>query len=122
MFLQWSEADQDKALQFHREQNRYSAEHCPDCGAEHARWEKDRFAYVAVQDQCPGCEVLEMERENTPDEAKGVKYRLVTREEGERLTDEIAEPGGGADERSLNEGPGLAGKTEEPPTFGPGLV
>lgn len=79
VFLTWDEVDQDKALAYQREQ----ATVCV-CGTRQAEWEADRFAYVAESRQCPGCELLEMERENVPDKAKGVRSFLVPR----ALTDE----------------------------------
>lgn len=71
-FLSWSEDDQDKALAFQRAQ----LEICSTCGTREAEWEADRFAYVGEAVRCPGCEVLEMERDNVPENAKGVHLRL----------------------------------------------
>lgn len=75
-FLSWEEADQDKALAYRREQSTV----CTGCGTRQAEWDADRFAYVGESHQCAGCEVLEQERENVPDKAKGVRVFLVPRE------------------------------------------
>lgn len=50
---------------------------CSHCGTRADEWEEDRFAYVSDAWQCPGCELLEMERENIPEGYKGVKVFLV---------------------------------------------
>jgi hypothetical protein len=71
-FLAWPDADQDKALGFLREQRQVCT-----CGTRRDEWERDRFAYVAEQYQCPGCELLEMERAQVPEHARGVKVFLV---------------------------------------------
>lgn len=44
------------------------------CGTRPEEWENDRFAYVGQQRYCPGCEVLEQERENVPDHAQGYTH------------------------------------------------
>lgn len=49
---------------------------CTSCGTRREDWDKDRFAFVAEFDQCPGCELIEMERKNVPDDAKGVRVYL----------------------------------------------
>jgi hypothetical protein len=35
---------------------------------------------VAWHDQCPGCEILEQERDNVREGTKGVHFRLLPRE------------------------------------------
>ena len=74
-FLGWDPDDQDKALGFEREM----AKVCSGCGTHKEAWEKDRFAYVPNSWQCPGCELLERERQTIPDQAKGVKTFLEPR-------------------------------------------
>lgn len=71
-FLGWDQDDQDKALGFEREQ----AKVCPGCGTHSEVWEKDKFAYAPNSWQCPGCELLERERETIPEQARGVKVYL----------------------------------------------
>lgn len=80
-FLSWSEDDQDKALAWAR----LTAEVCSGCGTRPEEWTDDPFAFVGDQVRCSGCEVLEQERENIPDGARGVHVRLVTRAYGEAL-------------------------------------
>lgn len=77
-FLAWSDDDQDKALAWQR----FEDETCPGCGTRPDEWEHDRTAFVGDQTRCLGCEVLAQERENVPDDAKGVHVRLVTRAYG----------------------------------------
>lgn len=61
-FLDWDPMDQDKALAFQRDKNSTCR-----CGTKPREWAKDRFAYVGQQRHCPGCELLEQERENVPE-------------------------------------------------------
>lgn len=78
-FLSWTEDDQDKALAWRAEQ----AQHCHSCGTRRDEWEDDPFAYVVHSDQCPGCELLEIEQEEQEDDAhpeKGMKVFLLPRE------------------------------------------
>lgn len=56
---------------------------CDGCATRREDWEKDRFAHVAKSWQCPGCELLAMERSNVPEGLEGVKTYLVPRERGE---------------------------------------
>lgn len=72
-FLSWDPTDQDKALAFVRERQTTCR-----CGTQMHEWEKDKFAYVGQQRQCPGCEVLEQERENVPDHAAGFTHVYLT--------------------------------------------
>ncbi|MFJ4412976.1 hypothetical protein [Streptomyces sp. NPDC088925] len=46
-----------------------------------SEWEEDRFAYVPEPQRCPGCELIEMEREQVPQgaEGRGVKIGLRPR-------------------------------------------
>jgi hypothetical protein len=58
---------------------------CASCGTRHAEWDPEqggsRFAYVAEPSRCPGCELIEMEREQVPDgpDGRGVKIGLRPR-------------------------------------------
>ncbi len=61
--------DQDKALAWNREQRRVCR-----CGTRTEEWKKDRFAYIGQQRACPGCEVLEQERENVPEQARAYTH------------------------------------------------
>lgn len=60
------------------------SEVCPSCGIRRA----DDTLYVGDIEVCPGCVVLESERENVPERAKGVHVGLRRRgsdeEEAER--------------------------------------
>jgi hypothetical protein len=67
----WLPEDRDKAIAFQRAK----AEVCI-CGTRKSEWKKDRFAYVADIDICPGCEIKEMERDNIPEDVKGAKIYL----------------------------------------------
>ena len=74
-FLSWSEDDQDKALAYVRDR----AEVCGGCGTKAKEWAADKFAFVAQSTTCLGCEVIEMERDNVHEDAKGVRIFLVPR-------------------------------------------
>lgn len=74
--MEWDELDQDKALGWVREQ----AKRCSGCGTRASEWAKDRFAYVGQVKYCPGCEVLEQERDNVREDARGVTVYLAPRE------------------------------------------
>lgn len=73
VFLSWAELDQDKALAYMQRQN----ERCSDCGTRAEEWRGDRFAYVAESFVCPGCEIVEQERNNIPGTQKGARIRIV---------------------------------------------
>lgn len=70
-FLSWSEDDQDAALAFMRAKTELCS-----CGTRAAEWEADRFAYTGTIWRCPGCELLELERQNIPENAKGMHVGL----------------------------------------------
>lgn len=90
VFLAWDELDQDKAISWRREQ----AKVCPTCRTRKAEWAADKTAYIGHIEQCPGCEVLEMERENLQDVeqrgngAKGLQVTLVPKAVHEHMTAE----------------------------------
>ncbi|WP_228718401.1 hypothetical protein [Kitasatospora acidiphila] len=79
----WTALDRAKALAFLA----YRRHVCDGCGTRAAEWDEraggDRFAYVAETVRCPGCELVEMERERVPDgaEGRGVKIGLRPRKE-----------------------------------------
>lgn len=75
-FLSWDPDDQDKALAYLRAK----AELCAECSTREKDWVQDRFAFIANTKQCPGCEATEMERNNIPENAKGIKVFLEPRE------------------------------------------
>ncbi len=75
-FLSWTPLDQDKALAWRRAQ----AELCQGCGTRSSEWAKDRFAYVGQTRYCPGCEILEQERENIREGVQGVTVHLVPKD------------------------------------------
>ncbi len=72
VFLSWDEMDQDKAIEWLRRE----ARKCPTCRTTREEWERDPTAYIGAHDICPGDEILEQERENVPDGAKGVRLYL----------------------------------------------
>lgn len=72
VFLGWDSDDQDKALAY----TRNIKEICKQCGTRDSEWDKDQFAYVAYTYRCRGCETTEMERDNIPQDAKGVYVGL----------------------------------------------
>jgi hypothetical protein len=75
-FQAWDLEDREKALAFTREK----AKVCAGCGTRAEEWKADRFAYVAQQWYCPGCDLIEQERENVREDAKGVTIYLAPRE------------------------------------------
>jgi hypothetical protein len=78
----WSALDRAKAMAFLA----YQRATCSGCGTRLEEWRPehggDRFAYVVDSHTCPGCELVEMERDQTPDgpEGRGVKIGLTPRE------------------------------------------
>jgi hypothetical protein len=74
-FLSWAEDDQDKALAYLRDR----ATVCGGCGTRAKEWDGDPFAFVAQATTCLGCEVIERERDNVHEQAKGVRIFLVPR-------------------------------------------
>ena len=79
----WSALDRAKAMAYLAHQRQV----CEGCGTRAGEWDEqsggDRFAYVAQTHRCPGCELVEMEREQVPDgaEGRGVKIGLAPRTE-----------------------------------------
>ncbi|WP_329317998.1 hypothetical protein [Streptomyces sp. NBC_01262] len=78
----WTGLDRAKAVAYLA----YTRAVCEGCGTRAAEWDDesggDRFAYVPFTSRCPGCELIEMEREQVPEgaEARGVKIGLKPRE------------------------------------------
>ena len=78
----WTAYDRAKALAFVA----YTRAVCEGCGTRGPEWDPDggghRFAYVTETSRCPGCELIEMEREQVPEgpEGRGVKIGLRPRE------------------------------------------
>ena len=74
----WTSLDRAKAMAYRA----YSRTTCSGCGTRADEWEPalggDRFAYVTETHRCPGCELIEMERDQVPDgpEGRGVKIGL----------------------------------------------
>jgi hypothetical protein len=60
---------------------------CPDCRTRLAEWDPDRGgdrnAYVTDTLRCPGCELIEQERNQVPHDRSGhgVKVQLMPREQ-----------------------------------------
>lgn len=82
-FLSWDPDDQDKAIGYTREQARVCR-----CGTRQSEWKDDRYAYVGQQRQCPGCEVLEQERENVSEIARGYTHVYLAKREYARLPED----------------------------------
>lgn len=70
----WTEDDQDKAIEYER----WLRAEC-SCGTRMEEWDEDPYAYVGYQWRCPGCEVIEQEKENVPEGEKGVHVGLLPR-------------------------------------------
>lgn len=68
----WLEDDQDKALEWLRREK----QKCPGCRTTREEWQRDPTAYIGAHEICPFCEVLEQERDNVDDDAKGVRVYL----------------------------------------------
>ncbi|GAA1353527.1 hypothetical protein ACFPK5_28735 [Streptomyces beijiangensis] len=77
----WSARDRAKALAYLVSLRAV----CTGCGTRGAEWDPDaggdRFAYITEPSRCPGCELIEMEREQVPEgpEGRGVKIGLRPR-------------------------------------------
>ncbi|GGV02463.1 hypothetical protein GCM10010211_82250 [Streptomyces albospinus] len=60
---------------------------CPECQTRLAEWDPqrggDRHAYVTDTLRCPGCELIEQERDQVPTDSSGygVKIQLLPRAE-----------------------------------------
>lgn len=78
--------DQDKALAWTREQRKVC-----QCGTRASEWEADRFAYVGQQRHCPGCELIDMEKENIPEGSKGMSVYLAKASEAKTPEEEGSE-------------------------------
>ncbi|MEU2755296.1 hypothetical protein [Streptomyces albidoflavus] len=80
----WTALDRAKALAYAA----FDRSVCEGCGTRMAEWDEDaggdRFAYVPEPQRCPGCELIEMERDQVPQgaEGRGVKIGLRPREAG----------------------------------------
>lgn len=79
VFLDWEPDDQDKALALMRDRNTRCG-----CGTRASDWKEDPDAYIAWQRHCPGCDRIEQERKNLPDNARGVHVILLPKEEALR--------------------------------------
>ncbi|WP_258539745.1 hypothetical protein [Streptomyces ipomoeae] len=79
----WSALDRAKALAWLA----YTRAVCGSCGTRAAEWDEthggDRFAYIPETTRCPGCELIEMERDQVPEgpEGRGVKIGLRPRKD-----------------------------------------
>lgn len=73
----WTEQDAEYALAWQARQ----AVACSNCGTRREEWDKDRFAYVAHQQYCPGCEVLHQAQRDVREEIRPfVHIGLIPRE------------------------------------------
>jgi hypothetical protein len=84
-FLSWDQDDQDKALAWEAERRA----HCPDCGTRRDEWDPDRggdrYAYLAVDYRCLGCESLEQAQRDRDQTQLGMKVALLR--QGETIDD-----------------------------------
>lgn len=77
----WSELDRAKALAWAEWQRVV----CPDCHTRLEEWDRERggdpHAYVTDTLRCPGCELIEQERDHVPQDRSGygVKIQLLPR-------------------------------------------
>lgn len=88
---QWEQLDREYALAYRAvERGR-----CGGCGTFADEWDEDRFAYIAHDWICPGCENLDNERHNDPREGgtPGRKTYLLPRQVSEAMEEELDEPG-----------------------------
>ncbi|WP_407286423.1 hypothetical protein [Streptomyces sp. BP-8] len=78
----WSELDRAKALAWAEWQRAV----CPECHTRLEEWDRQRggdpHAYVTSTLRCPGCELIEQERDHVPTDRSGygVKIQLLPRE------------------------------------------
>lgn len=74
-FLGWSDDDRELALLYLR----YRSSVCSGCGTRAEDWERDTDAYITDVEVCPGCERVEMERENSMAKRKDARIQLLPR-------------------------------------------
>lgn len=74
--MSWSPDDQDKALAYLR----YQSLACPDCGTRQEDWDEDEDKFLGDLYHCEGCARVAQERENIPDDAKGMHVRLLPKD------------------------------------------
>jgi len=85
VFLEWEPEDRAKAIAFHLEKD----ERCQMCGTADWEWERNRFAYEAVEKQCQGCLRISAAQETNRNANAGVTVVLVptgTTEHAQRIT------------------------------------
>jgi hypothetical protein len=79
----WSDLDRAKALAWAEWQRSV----CPECHTRLEEWDRrrggDPHAYVTDTLRCPGCELIEQERDHVPQDRSGygVKIQLLPREQ-----------------------------------------
>jgi hypothetical protein len=82
----WSDLDRAKAIAWAQWQRSV----CPDCRTRLQEWDRehggDPHAYVTDTLRCPGCELIEQERDHVPTDRSGygVKIQLLPREQYEQ--------------------------------------
>ncbi|WLW55255.1 hypothetical protein [Streptomyces sp. YU58] len=82
----WSGLDRAKALAWAEWQRSV----CPECRTRLEEWDRTRggdpHAYVTDTLRCPGCELIEQERDHVPQDRSGygVKIQLLPREQYEQ--------------------------------------
>lgn len=65
----WTNEDQDKAIAWQREQTKL----CPNCRTRQDLWagsDHEHPPYIGQQHHCPGCDALEQEQKNIPEQAR----------------------------------------------------
>ncbi|MEU0839485.1 hypothetical protein ABZ370_08440 [Streptomyces sp. NPDC005962] len=82
----WSDLDRAKALAWAEWQRAV----CPECHTRLEEWDRERggdpHAYVTDTLRCPGCELIEQERDHVPQDRSGygVKIQLLPRDQHEQ--------------------------------------
>jgi hypothetical protein len=78
----WTDDDQDKAIAYEA----LLRVTCSSCGTRDEEWKEDPVAYLGHLWRCPGCETLELEKKNVPEEgAEGIHVGLIPRAVAEEM-------------------------------------
>lgn len=88
--MRWTPLDRAKAEEYAA----WKAAACPGCGTREDEWDPKRgghrFAFVASTHRCPGCELKEMERDQIPENTKGIKIGLIPNPELLNTDEQVA--------------------------------
>ncbi len=72
-FLEWDPEDRAKVLAYLMEQS----SRCVSCGTAQWEWQENKFAYLAVDEHCPGCYQRAVASEAQGNSLPGTNVRLV---------------------------------------------